>query len=258
MRLPPAVRVLAAEEVGPDFHARFRAAAKTYRYRIWNGDVLSPFERAVRVARAGPLLDVAAMDDGRGAASSGRTTSRRFRATGSDARDARCGRIFSSSVAAAATTGRASRSSPTKCAATGSSATWCAAIVGTLVEVGRGRQPAAWMSEVLASRERGRAGRTAPATGLFLVAGRVPSSATYNGPACRLSSSWRGFRQDRRTKRSRGRSTSSSCPRTSPSSWTATAAGRHSAICRASKATAPASTRCATWSRRPRGWASAC
>jgi tRNA pseudouridine38-40 synthase len=43
------------------------------------------------------------------------------------------------------------------------------AIVGTLVEVGRGRQPVKWMSEVLQSRERGRAGRSAPAAGLFLV-----------------------------------------------------------------------------------------
>jgi tRNA pseudouridine38-40 synthase len=42
-------------------------------------------------------------------------------------------------------------------------------IVGTLVEVGRGREPVAWMSDVLKSRERGRAGRTAPPAGLFLV-----------------------------------------------------------------------------------------
>ncbi len=28
------------------FHARFDATRKVYRYRIWNGDVLSPFERA--------------------------------------------------------------------------------------------------------------------------------------------------------------------------------------------------------------------
>ena len=43
------------------------------------------------------------------------------------------------------------------------------AIAGTLVEVGRGRQPAEWMSSVVQSRERGRAGRSAPAAGLFLV-----------------------------------------------------------------------------------------
>ena len=42
-------------------------------------------------------------------------------------------------------------------------------IVGTLVDVGRGRQPSSWVGEVLASRDRGRAGRTAPAEGLCLM-----------------------------------------------------------------------------------------
>ena len=42
-------------------------------------------------------------------------------------------------------------------------------LVGTLVEIGRGKQPAAWMADVLASKDRARAGRTAPPEGLFLV-----------------------------------------------------------------------------------------
>jgi tRNA pseudouridine38-40 synthase len=42
-------------------------------------------------------------------------------------------------------------------------------IVGTLVEVGRGKQPVAWVSEVLAARDRRRAGPTAPARGLTLL-----------------------------------------------------------------------------------------
>ena len=45
-RLPEAVRVLAAERVPATFHARFGATGKTYRYRIWNTGVVSPFERA--------------------------------------------------------------------------------------------------------------------------------------------------------------------------------------------------------------------
>jgi tRNA pseudouridine38-40 synthase len=43
-------------------------------------------------------------------------------------------------------------------------------IVGTLVEIGRGKQPAAWISSVLESRDRTTAGPTAPAAGLFLTA----------------------------------------------------------------------------------------
>jgi tRNA pseudouridine38-40 synthase len=41
--LPPSIRVVAAEEVGPDFHARWHALAKTYQYRIYRGRVVSPF-----------------------------------------------------------------------------------------------------------------------------------------------------------------------------------------------------------------------
>jgi tRNA pseudouridine38-40 synthase len=43
-------------------------------------------------------------------------------------------------------------------------------IVGTLVEIGRGRRPIEWMAEVLAGRDRTLAGPTAPAQGLVLVA----------------------------------------------------------------------------------------
>jgi tRNA pseudouridine38-40 synthase len=42
--LPPAIRVLTAEEVGPDFHARWQAQAKTYVYRLLRSRVVSPFE----------------------------------------------------------------------------------------------------------------------------------------------------------------------------------------------------------------------
>jgi tRNA pseudouridine38-40 synthase len=42
-------------------------------------------------------------------------------------------------------------------------------IVGTLVRVGRGQQEIAWPAEVLAARDRTRAGMTAPAQGLFML-----------------------------------------------------------------------------------------
>jgi tRNA pseudouridine38-40 synthase len=42
--LPPSIRVLAAEEVSPDFHARWHALAKTYQYRIFRGRIVPPFE----------------------------------------------------------------------------------------------------------------------------------------------------------------------------------------------------------------------
>ncbi len=42
--LPPAIRILSAEEAHADFHPRFHAVAKTYEYRIWRTEVCSPFE----------------------------------------------------------------------------------------------------------------------------------------------------------------------------------------------------------------------
>ena len=42
--LPSAIRVLRADECGADFHPRFQARAKTYEYRIFRGEVCSPFE----------------------------------------------------------------------------------------------------------------------------------------------------------------------------------------------------------------------
>ena len=38
--LPPTIRIVGAEEVGPTFHARFSARGKIYRYRIYRGTVV--------------------------------------------------------------------------------------------------------------------------------------------------------------------------------------------------------------------------
>lgn len=58
--LPPAIRVRAAEEVGPDFHSRWHAQAKTYIYRIYRGRVVPPFLWRYVHHDSGPL-DFAAM-----------------------------------------------------------------------------------------------------------------------------------------------------------------------------------------------------
>jgi len=40
--LPPTIRIVNAEEVGPDFNARWSARCKTYRYRLYRGKVVPP------------------------------------------------------------------------------------------------------------------------------------------------------------------------------------------------------------------------
>ena len=53
-------------------------------------------------------------------------------------------------------------------------------IVGTLIEVGNGKQSVGWVAEVLASKDRRQAGEKAPATGLYLVNIEYPPE--YNLP----------------------------------------------------------------------------
>jgi tRNA pseudouridine38-40 synthase len=40
--LPPTIRIVAVEETGPDFSARWSATGKIYRYRIYRGKVVPP------------------------------------------------------------------------------------------------------------------------------------------------------------------------------------------------------------------------
>ena len=42
--LPPDIRVMDATVAAPEFHARFDAQSKTYRYKLYTGAVMSPFE----------------------------------------------------------------------------------------------------------------------------------------------------------------------------------------------------------------------
>jgi len=54
--LPSDIRLLAAERVADDFHCRFAAKIKTYRYRIWNGAFADVFHQETH-AHVGSVLD---------------------------------------------------------------------------------------------------------------------------------------------------------------------------------------------------------
>ena len=170
--LPPAVRALDAAIVPASFHPQFNAHAKVYRYRICNADAVSPFERG-RVWHVPGPLHVDAM---RAAARllEGDHDFVAFQATGSDVETTRR-EIFSSRIV--------------DCGSSPGSALLCyevagdgflrhmvRIIVGSLVEIGRGRQSAEWLGRVLASRDRRAAGPTAPPHGLFLVRVEYPSA----------------------------------------------------------------------------------
>jgi len=159
--LPADVRVTDAVEVASSFHARFDATAKRYRYRIWNQPVMSPFERLYTWHIPGPVLDVDAMAAA-AACLEGRHDFAAFRTVGAETHTTE--RVVSVS--------RVTAERPLityDVRGDGFLRHMVRGIVGTLVEVGRGRYRPEWMTEVLLSRDRTRAGRTAPAAGLFLV-----------------------------------------------------------------------------------------
>ena len=182
--LPPDIRLLGAVEVPDGFHARFSARAKTYHYRLMEDGVVSPFERPYVWAVAQPL-DVPAMQ----AAArllEGRHDFASFQGAGSAVRET-VRTVLTSRIVegpAATNAGSGGLASDPGCGwlhvGTGRLLVYEIAgdgflrhmvrnIVGTLVDVGSGRRPAASMTGLLAARDRTQAGPTAPAHGLCLV-----------------------------------------------------------------------------------------
>jgi tRNA pseudouridine38-40 synthase len=173
-RLPPTIQVVDAEEAAERFHARFDAARKSYRYRIWNAEVPSPFERAYAWHLSG-ALDVDAM---REAATLvvGRRDFAALQAAGS-ATATTVREVYSSIVQVVTEGGevvdrQANRGRLIVYNVTGNGFLrhMVRNIVGSLVEIGRGRRPVSWMTEILGQRSRALAGPTAPPHGLALVA----------------------------------------------------------------------------------------
>ena len=60
--LPKTIRVLGAEEVAPEFHARKSARAKTYRYRIFRDEICPPFLARYVYHHPYPLAQQAMME----------------------------------------------------------------------------------------------------------------------------------------------------------------------------------------------------
>jgi tRNA pseudouridine38-40 synthase len=167
--LPCDVRAVDLAEAEPGFNARFGARSKTYRYQIVNARVMSPFLRryAWHVPRP---LDLQAMSAAAGALE-GRHDFASFQAAGSDV----LGTVRTLSVSrwVEGTAGEPASGGPLltyEVRGDGFLRHMVRNIVGTLVEIGVGRRRAESVEGLLASRDRGAAGPTAPAHGLWLVA----------------------------------------------------------------------------------------
>jgi tRNA pseudouridine38-40 synthase len=159
-QLPPDIRVLSIDEVSADFHARFSARSKTYQYRIQNTPVSDPFERAY-VWHVPEPLDLAAMERA-AAALVGTHDFAAFQSVGSDT---------SGSTRTMTRSGWRDTDGllTYEIAGDGFLRHMVRAIVGTLVDVGRGWREPENVAALLDRRPRAEAGPTAPAHGLFLL-----------------------------------------------------------------------------------------
>jgi tRNA pseudouridine38-40 synthase len=159
-QLPEDLRVLETVEAHPEFHARFSARAKTYRYQIRSGAAASPFDRAY-VWHLPERLDPAAM---RAAAQAlvGRHDFAAFQSVGTTVPD-------SVRTITASDLRQAGDLLVYEVTGDGFLRHMVRAIVGTLVEIGRGWRPPDNMAALLQGGTRAQAGATAPPHGLFLV-----------------------------------------------------------------------------------------
>ena len=170
--LPAAIRVLSAVPMPDDFHARHSATAKTYEYRIFRGDLCSPFLAPYSHACRWPLdLDLLhqAAHDVVGehdfvslAASDSDLVTRAALQDDSEPRST-IRTIFSSSW-----TSQPGDILIYRVRGNGFLHHMVRNLVGTMLEIARGQFPPGSMPTILQARSRSAAGPTAPARGLFL------------------------------------------------------------------------------------------
>lgn len=158
--LPADVRVLRATRAPGDFHARFSATGKQYRYYVWNQAAMNPLLRhtAWHVPRS---LDLRAMRRA-AAAFLGKHDFQSFAANAGYAKASNVRSLWRCDLK------KAGALLTFVIEGDGFLYKMCRGIVGTLVQVGLGKFSADAMNVLLAKKDRRLAGMTAPAHGLVL------------------------------------------------------------------------------------------
>lgn len=160
--LPEDLSLFWAKECDDSFHPRYDVVEKEYLYRIINTRVFDPFEfgRVWFISR--PVTDDG-LERMRAAASQfiGTHDFSAFMSEGSDVED-------TVRTVTSLTVERRGDAIDIKIRADGFLYNMVRIIVGTLMEVAYGRISADSIHDIIASRDRSRAGMTAPAEGLYL------------------------------------------------------------------------------------------
>ena len=158
--LPQDIRVIAAARARNDFHARFDATGKQYRYFVWNAPAMNPLIRhtAWHVPR---LLDLRAI---RTAAPAfiGKHDFRSFSSNQGYAKPSTVRTLIRCDLK------RSGRLLTFIIEGDGFLYRMCRGIVGTLIQVGQAKFSADEISRMLARKDRRGSGMTAPAHGLVL------------------------------------------------------------------------------------------
>ncbi|TMA91157.1 MAG: tRNA pseudouridine(38-40) synthase TruA [Deltaproteobacteria bacterium] len=158
---PDDVAVRDITVVDDAFDPRRHARSRVYEYRIWNVAAPSPFWRR-HAWHVPSQLDLAAMDEA-ARVLEGEHDFASFRAADAEPVRSTVRRVLESSLRVDG------RLLVYRVEATAFLKHMVRNVVGTLVEVGRGERVAGTFRELLAVRDRTRAGATAPAHGLVLV-----------------------------------------------------------------------------------------
>jgi len=166
--LPDSIRALRLARVSSDFHARFDARWKLYRYRILNAPVADPFRRESVWFIHRPL-DLEGMRKAAGLMA-GRHDFSSFAANPGYERSTMMRHIRRCEVIRRRA-GPPFTGNEIHVEVDGNSFLYkmVRTMVGTLVEVGLGKREAGSIRELIRSRDRKLAGKTAPAHGLYLM-----------------------------------------------------------------------------------------
>jgi tRNA pseudouridine38-40 synthase len=167
--LPPTIRILSCEDAAPDFHARFHAQGKVYRYRIVRTDVMPPLE----VDRAWHVHGV--LDSGllRACLSALRGTHNFARLSANRGFPGEA-ELRADPANTTRTIFRADLTEQTELLTIelegdGFLYKMVRLIVGAAVQVARGRAELAWFTDLLSNPQGSKNNQCAPAGGLYLV-----------------------------------------------------------------------------------------
>ena len=156
---PQPVAVLRAEIVDEDFHSRFSATARHYIYRIIDRRADLTFDK-LRAWRAIQPIDAQAMHQ----AAQHLVGYHDF----TTFRDSQCQAETPVKTLSAIAVSRHGEEVRINVSAPSFLHRQVRSIVGSLMEVGRGKQDERWIAQILQARERAQCGQVAPADGLYL------------------------------------------------------------------------------------------